>query len=132
MLQRLEKIIKMKYELIIKEIESGEVVCRKECDCVVGAVAGIDGEEVVASTISHVEATVLACFGALAAAQDACDNLEDHLYEDFKEFLKVDAPKGLFREFIESLREKGKVDSVTISVDEDALRAVANGEVEGV
>lgn len=122
----------MKYELIIKEIESGEVVCREECDCVVGAVAGVDGEEVVASTISHVEAKVLACFGALAAAQDACDNLEDHLYEDFKEFLKVDAPKGLFREFIESLREKGTTSSVTISVDEDAVKAIVNGEVEGV
>ena len=120
----------MKYELIIKEIDSGEVVCRKECDCVVGAVAGIDGEEIVASAISHVETSVVACFGALAAAQDACDNLENALYENFKEYLKVDAPKGLFREFIESLREKGKVDSVTISVDEDALRAVANGEVD--
>lgn len=119
----------MKYELIIKEIKSGEVVCRKECDCVVGAVAGVDGEEVVASTISHVEAKVLACFGALAAAQDACDNLEDHLYEGFKEFLKVNAPKGLFKEFIESLREKGKVNEVTISVDEDAVKAIVNGEV---
>lgn len=119
----------MKYELIIKEIKSGEVVCRKECDCVVGAVAGVDGEEVVASTISHVEAKVLACFGALTAAQDACDNLEDHLYEDFKEFLKVDVPKGLFKEFIERLREKGKVNEVTISVDEDAVKAIVNGEV---
>lgn len=120
----------MKYELIIKEIKSGEIVCRKECDCVVGAVAGIDGEEIVASAISHVETRVVACFGALAAAQDACDNLENALYENFKEYLKVDAPKWLFREFIESLREKGKVDSVTISVDEDAVRAIANGEVD--
>lgn len=120
----------MKYELIIKEIESGEVVCRKECDCVVGAVAGIDGEEIVASVISHVETRVVACFGVLAAAQDACDNLENALYENFKEYLKVDAPKGLFREFIESLREKGTVDSTTISVDKEALMAVANGEVE--
>ena len=118
----------MKYELIIKEIESGEVVCRKECDCVVGAVAGIDGEEIVASVISHVETRVVACFGALAAAQDACDNLENALYENFKEYMKVDAPKGLFREFIESLREKGKVDSMTISVDEDAIKEMAGRE----
>ena len=118
----------MKYELIIKELKSGEVVCRKECDCIVGAVAGIDGEEIVASAISHVETRVVACFGALAAAQDACDNLENALYEHFKEYLEVDAPKGLFREFIESLREKGTVDSVTISADEDAIEAMAEGE----
>lgn len=119
----------MKYELIIKEIESGEVVCRKECDCVVGAVAGVDGEEAVASMISHVDAKELACVGALAAAQDACDNLENHLYEAFKEFLKVDAPKELFREFIEGLREKRTTSSVTISVDEDAVKAIVDGEV---
>lgn len=120
----------MKYELIIKEIKSGEVVCRKECDCILGAVAGIEGEEVVARTISRVDAQIVACLGVLAAARDTCDNLESHLYENFKEFSVMEVPENFFKEFIDKLHKKGTVNEVTISVDEEALKAVANGEVE--
>lgn len=99
----------MKYEITVKIIDSGEVVLRKECDCIVGAVSGIDGDEIVASTIGYVNAPIAACLGALAAAQDACDDLENNLYEDFKEYVSANAPKGMFREFIESIREKGQI-----------------------
>lgn len=114
----------MKYELIIKEAESGEVVCRKECDCIVGAVAGLDGDEVVVNTISQMKAQVAVCFGALVAAQDACDDLEISLYESFKKFVGEDVPKEKFDEFVEKLRSKGKVEVVTLSVDEEAIKAM--------
>ena len=120
----------MKYELIIKEIDSGEVVCHKKCDCVLGAVAATNGDEVTAGAISFVNAPVYAILAGLAAATDTIVNLKQHLYEDFNKTLGVELSKKEFDEFIESLREKGEADSVTISVDEDALRAVANGEVE--
>ena len=114
----------MKYELIIKEIESGEVVCRKECDCIVGAVAGLEGDEIVASEISQMKAQVAVCFGALAAAQDACGDLEKSLYESFKEFVGEDVPKEEFDTFVEKLRQKGRIDEVSISVDEEAIKAM--------
>lgn len=114
----------MKYELIIKEIESGEVVCLKKCDCIVGAVAGREGDEIVASTISKTKAQVAVCFGTLAAAQDACGDLEESLYKSFKEFVGEDAPKEEFDTLLEMLRKKGEVDSMTISVDEEAIKAM--------
>ena len=100
----------MKYELIIKDIKSGEVVQREECDCVIGAFAGIDGEDIIAKTLHQTEATIAACFGVLAAAQDACDDLENDLYEEFKKLMGSDAPKGMFNEFIERLREAGTIE----------------------
>ena len=99
----------MKYELIIKDIESGEVVSRNECDCVCGAVSGIDGEDIVANTVSVGSSLVAAHFAVLAAAQDACDHLENTLYEEFKKLYNGDAPKGLFNEFIETIRSKGVI-----------------------
>ena len=97
----------MKYELIIKDIKSGEVVQREECDCVIGAFAGIDGEDIIAKTLHQTDAPIAACFGVLAAAQDACDDLENNLYEEFKKLMGSNAPKGMFNEFIEKLREAG-------------------------
>lgn len=99
----------MKYELIIKETNGGEVVCRKECDCICGAISGIDGEEVVASTVNYGNAAIVALFTVLAAAQDACDHLEDQLHDSFKSFVGTDAPIGLFREFIDAIKNKGTI-----------------------
>ena len=118
----------MTYELIIKEIGSGEVVCRRKCDCVIGAIAGADGENITANTINFVQAPVAACLTGLAAAQDACDNIEKYLYEDFNEFVGGNASTELFKEFLEHLREKGKANRVTISVDEDAIKTMIKGE----
>jgi len=107
----------MKYELIIKEIATDNTVFKKECDCVCGAVAGIDGEDVVASTLSTGEGTIAAHFACLAATQDACDKLENDLYEEFKTFYKQETPVGLFKEFIEAIRSKG----VTIDVEGEGI-----------
>lgn len=99
----------MKYELIIKETNGGEVVYRKECDCICGAISGIDGEEVVASAVNCGNASTVALFTVLAAAQDARDHLEDQLQDSFKEFIGTEAPVGLFRELIEAIRSKGTI-----------------------
>ena len=116
----------MKYELIIKEIESGEVVCDHKCDCIVGAVAGLEGDEIFANTISQMQAQIVVYFGALAAAKESCIHLEDSLYESFKDFVGEDVPKEIFDGFVEKIREKGKaeVEAVTISVDEEAIKAM--------
>lgn len=75
----------MKYEIIIKDIESGEVIRRAEGDCILGAIASMDDENIVASAINHVSAQIGACLGAVAAAQDVVDEFKKSIYEDFKE-----------------------------------------------
>lgn len=118
----------MKYELIIKEIESGEVVCRKECDCAVGAVAYEKDGELNADTISRVYGKVITSFGALAAARNTIEKFEKFLYEDFKKTLGIDLPIKEFEDFTEAFQSKftaeEEIDGVTISVDEEAIKAI--------
>jgi hypothetical protein len=106
----------MKYELIIKEIDSGEVVCHKKCDCVLGAVAATNGDEVTAGAISFVNAPVYTILGGLAAATDTIVNLKQHLYEDFNKTLGVELSKKEFDEFIDALANKGVTEECTFEV----------------
>ena len=99
----------MKYQITIKDLETEEIVFNEECDCICGAISGIDGEEVVASTVNYGNAAIVALFTVLAAAQDACDHLEDQLHDSFKSFVGTDAPIGLFREFIDAIKSKGTI-----------------------
>ncbi len=107
----------MKYELIIKEIDSGEVVCRKECDCVIGAVAGTHGDEASANAVSFVAAPVFAVLGGLAAATDTIVNLKQHLYEDFNKTMGVELSKKEFDEFIDALAKKGVTEEDSFEVE---------------
>ena len=109
----------MKYELIIKEIDSGEVVCHKKCDCVLGAVAATNGDEVTAGAISFVNAPVYAILGGLAAATDTIVNLKQHLYEDFNKTLGVELSKKEFDEFIDALANKGVTEECTFEVKDN-------------
>ncbi len=75
----------MKYELIIKEIESGEVVRRAEGDCIIGAIASMDDEEIKASSLNYCDGKIGSGLGVIAAAQDVIDEFKQLLFEDFKE-----------------------------------------------
>ncbi len=114
----------MRYELIIKEIESGEVVCRKECNCVVGAVAGnITESSIAAGSFNYISGPVATAMSAIRGVEDAVDNVKKIIVEDFKKTTGDDITYEEFAGFVEEI-------SVRISANEDALRAVANGEVE--
>lgn len=104
----------MKYELMIKEIDSGEVVCHKKCDCILGAVASVHGDEVAAGAISFVNAPVFAIIGGLAAATDTICHLKEHLYEDFTKTLGVEMSKKEFEEFINKLADTGGTECISI------------------
>ena len=106
----------MKYELIIKEIDSGEVVCHKKCDCILGAVAAANGDEATANAINFVTAPVLTIFVGLAAVTDAIGDIKQHLYEEFNKTLGVEVSKKSFDEFIDALANKGVTEECTFEV----------------
>lgn len=114
----------MKYELIIKEIKSGEIVCRKECDCVVGAVAGnITESSIAAGSFNYISGPVATAMSAIRGVEDAVDNVKKIIVEDFKKTTGDDITYEELAGFVEEI-------SVRISANEEALRAVANGEVD--
>lgn len=97
----------MKYELIVKEIESGEVVCRRECDCIIGAVASGCGEEINANAVTHLSAPVVTILGGLAAATGTIAEVKQVLYEDFCKTFETGISEEDFNEFIDALSRNG-------------------------
>lgn len=109
----------MKFQLIIRDIESGEVICDKKCDCILGAFAGNVTESAIsAGVMSYSHGTVSAAINAIDAAEEAVDRMKKVICEDFKKKCEAEIPYEELSDFVKKVSSR-------ISVDEDAIKEMA-------
>ena len=112
----------MKFQIIVKDIESGEVICDKKCDCILGAFAGNETESAIsAGVMSYTRGTIAVSINAIDLAEEAADRLKKLICEDFKRNCEADITYEELSDFVKKV-------SARISVDEDAIKAMAEGE----
>lgn len=108
----------MKYQLVLKEIETGEVVVDEEIDAIVAGIAKKVGESRIACrSFSLTSGIVLnsmnACFAAQRAVEDTKQRIVDHCRED----------TGMNVSFADLTRAAESA-STSIEIDSEALKAI--------
>ncbi len=76
----------MKYQITIKDLESGEVVLCEKCDAIIGGLAHGDTEsagQVAARSFSITHSTIAVSLGAISATKEAVQKLENDVKNDF-------------------------------------------------
>ena len=112
----------MKYELIIKEIESGEVVSQRECDTVIGATAGkiADGAIAVGSLSLH-SGEVIVAMSAISGAENSVEHMKTVICDDFKKNCEAEISYDELASFVEKA-------SARIEANTDAIEKMIGGE----
>ena len=108
----------MNLEVIIKDINNGEEILHTECDCIVGALAGVLGEEQIAvHGIRFVKGKVFSVISAIREAERAVEDYKRKICEDFEKTC------GASINFDE-LTKVAETFTMRAEVDEEAIKAM--------